>query len=69
MGVPEDNPMSREPIYYLNFTQGIERLAQNQNILHTDDQDGIQHIEDYYRNLHEKEWLNKWYPRHQNNFY
>ena len=69
MGVPEDDPRSREPIYCLNFNQGVERLAQNGVLKHTNDQEGIDYYETYYGKLHLNDWLNKWYPNQQNNYY
>jgi len=60
MGVPQDDPMSTEPIYYLNWKEGVERLVQYGYIAHTNDQDGIAFFENMYREQHVREWSNKW---------
>ena len=60
MGVPLDDPMSSDPIYYLNWKEGVERLAQYGYIAHISDQDGIAFYEGKYRELHVQEWSRKW---------
>ena len=60
MGLDQFNSNNRNPIYLLNFKEGVERLVQNGLLRHTDDWDGIDYYQDMYRRTHEREYLQKW---------
>ena len=60
MGVPIDDPRSTDPIFYLDWQDGIVLLAQNGYIESTHDHDGIAYFENMYKQQHIQEWSNKW---------